>query len=51
VFHTEIAFSPALQNAPAACKTVLGLAPRSASADAFRRLAGEVLERLKPIRL
>jgi chromosome partitioning protein len=46
VFHTEIRWSAALSDAPAARQTVLEFAPKSASADAFRRLAGEVLQRL-----
>jgi chromosome partitioning protein len=47
VFHTEIAVSRALAEAPAAGKTIFQFAPRSQPADAFRRLAGEVLERLQ----
>jgi chromosome partitioning protein len=47
VFHTEIHTSRSLQAAPAASKTIFGHAPRSRAADAFRRLAGEVLERLR----
>ncbi len=47
VFHTEIAVSRALEEAPAAAMTVFEHAPRSRSADAFRRLAGEVLQRLR----
>jgi chromosome partitioning protein len=47
VFHTEIHTSRSLQAAPAASKTIFGHAPRSKAADAFRRLAGEVLERLR----
>jgi cellulose biosynthesis protein BcsQ len=31
-------------------KTVLEYAPKSPSADAFRRLAGEILQRLGPPR-
>ena len=46
VFHTEIAASRALAEAPAAAQTIFAYAPRSRAADAFRRLAGEVLERL-----
>ena len=46
VFHTEIAVSRTLQEAPRSARTILAAAPRSAPADAFRRLAGEVLERL-----
>jgi chromosome partitioning protein len=47
VFHTEIAASRALEDAPAARKTIFQHAPRTRSADAFNRLAGEVLERLR----
>jgi chromosome partitioning protein len=50
VFHTEIAVSRSLQEAPRSAQTIFSLAPRSASADAFRRLAGEVLERLGRLR-
>jgi chromosome partitioning protein len=46
VFGTEIELSKALEEAPAARETVLAFAPRSAAANAFRRLAGEVLHRL-----
>jgi chromosome partitioning protein len=45
VFHTEILSSRALEEAPAAAQTIFQFAPRSRSADAFRRLSGEVLER------
>jgi chromosome partitioning protein len=48
VFHTEIAATPALSEAPAAGQTIFAHAPRSKAADAFRRLAGEVLDRLQP---
>jgi chromosome partitioning protein len=48
VFHTEIPYSSALEEAPAEGQTVLTFAPRSRAADTFRRLAGEVLERLRP---
>jgi chromosome partitioning protein len=47
VFHTEIPFSRTLQEAPAAGRTIFAAAPRSQAADAFRRLAGELLERLR----
>jgi chromosome partitioning protein len=47
VFHTEIHTSRSLETAPAASKTIFGHAPRSKAADAFRRFAGEVLERLR----
>jgi len=50
MFHTEIRWTAALAQAPEARKTILALAPRSASADAFRRLAAEVLQRLPAIR-
>jgi chromosome partitioning protein len=49
VLHTEIRWAAALSEAPQARKTIFALAPRSASADAFRRLAGEVLQRLQSI--
>ena len=41
---------PTLQQAPAAGKSILAFAPRSKAADSFRRLAGEVLERLRTAR-
>ena len=47
IFHTEIATSRALQEAPGANETIFQHAPRSRAADSFRRLAGEVLERLR----
>jgi chromosome partitioning protein len=47
VFHTEIATSRALEEAPGKGQTVFAFAPRSRAADAFRRLAGEVLERVR----
>lgn len=47
---TEIAWSAALADAPGARQHVFGFAPRSSSADAFRRLAGEILQRLPAIR-
>lgn len=50
VFHTEIRWATVLTTAPADGKTVFSAAPRSAAADAFRRLAGEVLQRLPAIR-
>jgi len=49
VMHTEIRWAAALSEAPQARQTIFALAPRSASADAFRRLAGEVLQRLQSI--
>ncbi len=50
VFHTEIGVSRALQEAPAARKSIFQFAPRSRAADAFRRLSGEVLERWRATR-
>ena len=50
IFHTAIQVSRSLQEAPGVCKTIFGHAPRSRAADEFRRLAGEVLERLQPVR-
>jgi chromosome partitioning protein len=50
VFHTEIAATRALQEAPAAAKTILAFAPRSAAANGYRRLAGEILERIRDTR-
>jgi chromosome partitioning protein len=50
VFHTEITASRALEEAPAAAKTIFQFAPRSRSAEAFRRLSGEVLERWRTVR-
>jgi chromosome partitioning protein len=46
IFHTEIRASRALEEAPASGKTILHLAPQSGIADAFRRLAGEILGRI-----
>jgi len=46
VFHTEVPYAAALTDAPARRQTVFEAAPKSAAADAFRRLAGEVLHRL-----
>jgi len=47
VFHTEIAATRALEDAPSKGKTIFQVGPRTRSADAFSRLAGEVLERLR----
>jgi cellulose biosynthesis protein BcsQ len=47
IFRTEIALSRSLQEAPATGKTVFSYAPRSRAAECFRRLAGEVLDRLR----
>ena len=50
VFHTEIRWLSALAEAPALRQTIFEKAPKSPAADAFRRLAGEVLHRLPPVR-
>ena len=50
VFHTEVRHSTALSDAPAARKPIAAFAPKSASADVFRRLAGELLQRLPALR-
>lgn len=50
LFHTEVMTSRALEEAPAGGKTIFQHAPRSRAAEAFRRLAGEVLERLRSTR-
>jgi chromosome partitioning protein len=50
VLHTEIPWSATLADAPGTRQHVFAAAPRSASADAFRRLAGELLQRLPAIR-
>jgi chromosome partitioning protein len=46
VFHTEIRWTAALSAAPESRQTIFESAPRSPSADVFKRLAGEVLQRL-----
>jgi chromosome partitioning protein len=46
IFHTEIGVSRSLADAPASAQTIFQFAPRSRAADCFRRLAGEVLERV-----
>jgi chromosome partitioning protein len=46
VFHTEIGCAAVLSEAPASRKTIGVVAPKSQSAEAFRRLAGELLQRL-----
>jgi chromosome partitioning protein len=51
IFDTAIHVSRSLQEAPGVCKTIFSHAPRSKAAGAFRRLAGEVLERLQPVRV
>ncbi|HVD92912.1 MAG TPA: ParA family protein [Vicinamibacterales bacterium] len=50
VFHTEIRWTAALSAAPESRQTIFESAPRSPSADAFKRLAGEVLHRLGPLK-
>ena len=50
VFHTEVPWAAALVDVPGARETIFQAAPKSAAADAFRRLAGEVLQRLAPAR-
>ena len=47
VFRTEILTSRALEEAPMSAKPIVQFAPRSKAADAFRRLAAEVLDRLR----
>jgi chromosome partitioning protein len=47
IFETEILLSAALEQAPMAAKTVFQYAPRSKAAAAFRRLAVEVVDRLR----
>jgi chromosome partitioning protein len=50
VFHTEIPWAAALVDVPGARETVFDAAPKSGAADAFRRLAGEILQRLPAVR-
>jgi chromosome partitioning protein len=50
VFHTEIRYATALWEAPAARKPIASFAPKSPPADAFRRLASELLQRLPALR-
>jgi chromosome partitioning protein len=50
VFHTEVPASRGLEAASAAAQSIFQFAPRSRSADAFRRLSGEVLERMRTIK-
>jgi chromosome partitioning protein len=50
VLHTEIPWAAALADAPGARQTIIEAAPKSAAADAFRRLAGEILHRLPALR-
>ena len=49
VFLTEIHESPSLARAPEVAKTIFAFAPRSKPAIAFRRLADEVLDRLRTL--
>lgn len=46
IFTTEINVHHALSDAPASGQSILTYAPRSRSAESFRRLASEVLQRL-----
>jgi chromosome partitioning protein len=46
VFHTEVPWTAALNEAAGQRQTILEAAPKSPAADAFRRLAGELLQRL-----
>jgi chromosome partitioning protein len=50
IFHTEIRLTVPMAEATAACRPIGAYAPKSPSADAFRRLAGELLQRLPAIR-
>jgi chromosome partitioning protein len=50
VFHTEIRAAGALCQVPLARKTIGVAAPKSPSADAFRRLAAELLQRFPAMR-
>jgi chromosome partitioning protein len=50
IFHTELRHSAALWAAPAERKPIASIAPTSAPAAAFRRLAVEVLRRLPALR-
>ena len=50
VFHTELPWAAVLADAPGARQTIFQAAPKSAAADAFRRLAGETLHRLPALR-
>ena len=50
LFRTEVLDSRALEEAPMSAKTVFQYAPKSKAADAFHRLAGEVIERLRTLR-
>ena len=50
VFRTEITASHALEEAPARGKNIFQFAPRTRVANAFHRLAGEVLERSRALK-
>jgi chromosome partitioning protein len=50
IFQTEIPMSRAVEEAPARARTIFEHAPRSRAAAEYRRLAGEVLQRLRSIR-
>ena len=50
VFHTELPWAAALNDAPARHQTIFEAAPKSPAADAFRRLAGELLQRVPTLR-
>lgn len=47
VFHTEIPLSDALAEAPSFGQTIFQFKPRCSAADAYQRLAGEVLQRIR----
>ena len=47
IFDTEIDANQSLSDAPGAGQSILTFAPRSRSAESFRRLAAEVLRRLQ----
>ena len=47
VFQTEITASRALEEAPAEGQTIFQFAPRTRAAEAFDRLAGEFMERVR----
>jgi len=49
LFQTEIMLTRALEEAPSRKRTIFEHSPRSRSADAFRRLAGEVVHRFRSI--
>ncbi len=51
VFRTEILASRALEEAPMSGGSIFQYAPRSKAAEAFRRLAAEVLERIRTRRV